>query len=64
MTSDDGPVGKATARSIWSDIHKAYKVFDGEKNGNGWATVHSTTTGWIAYEFATPTRLISASYCL
>ncbi|MBE9914762.1 discoidin domain-containing protein [Paenibacillus donghaensis] len=53
MTSNTSPSGVASASSEWSTTTAAYRAFDGQAY-YGWAT-KTGTSGWVAYEFDTPT---------
>lgn len=56
MTSNDAPLGHATASSIWASRHQPFNLFNGIKDdAYGWASSQTQPFGWIAYEFDSPT---------
>lgn len=55
MTSNDSPLGHATASSIWASRHQPFNLFNGIKDdAYGWATSQTKPFGWVAYEFDSP----------
>ncbi|OKP96488.1 hypothetical protein A3849_20565 [Paenibacillus sp. P46E] len=60
MTSNDAPLGHATASSVWISgdgvaHHQPFKLFDGDMSDViGWASSVNNNSGWIAYEFNKP----------
>lgn len=54
MTSNTAPSGTVTASSEYGgDSYAPYRAFDG--TNTSWFTANGQPTGWIAYDFGTPT---------
>lgn len=59
MTSNDAPLGHATASSVWISgdgkaHHQPFRLFNGDMTDVGWSSKKDATSGWVAYEFNSP----------
>lgn len=63
MTSDTTPSGEAFASSVYDNIHRAWKAFNGTNKDSDdcWHISGTNTSGYIGYKFTIPTCVESFS---